>query len=124
MCTSGDDFLALIDEPFHQYPYRSRVHAQHCRNGHILLSNGLEFWYRRRTGSQNYPQEIYPACFMEKLTGLLDTLDIPKTVAVLKSADVDQIAQRAIDEAFGQYPVPLELNHTQCREILLSLLPN
>jgi alcohol dehydrogenase len=64
------------------------------------------------------------ALFLEKLTELLDALDIPKTVAVLKTSDIDQIAQRAIDEAFGQYPVPLQLNQTQCREILIGLLPN
>lgn len=62
--------------------------------------------------------------FMEKLNGLLEALDIPKTVAAMKSSDIDQIAQRALDEAFGQYPVPVQLNHAQCREILLSLLPN
>ncbi len=62
--------------------------------------------------------------FMEKLNGLLEKLDIPKTVAAMKSSDIDKIAQRALDEAFGQYPVPVQLNHTQIREILLSLLPN
>ncbi len=62
--------------------------------------------------------------FMQKLNGLLEELEIPKTVAAMKSSDIDQIAQRALDEAFGQYPVPVQLNHTQCRELLLSLLPD
>ena len=61
--------------------------------------------------------------FMEKLNGLLETLGIPKTVAAMKSSDIDRIAQRALDEAFGQYPVPVQLDHAQCREILLGLLP-
>lgn len=79
----------------------------------------------RATSISDNPDNTQAAAlFMEKLAELLDTLDIPKTVAVLKSSDIDQIAQRAIDEAFGQYPVPLELNQAQCREILLSLLPN
>jgi len=79
----------------------------------------------RATSISDSPDNTQAAVlFMEKLTELLHTLDIPETVAVLKSSDIDQIAQRAIDEAFGQYPVPLQLNQTQCREILLSLLPN
>jgi alcohol dehydrogenase class IV len=63
------------------------------------------------------------AVFMENLEQLLDTLDIPKIVEVMKTADIDEIAQRAHDEAFGEYPVPVELNHAQLREILVSLLP-
>lgn len=62
--------------------------------------------------------------FMEKLHGLLDTLEIPKTVAELKSTDIEEIAQRAVDEAFGQYPVPVQLSHAQICEILRKLLPN
>ncbi|MCW8926156.1 MAG: iron-containing alcohol dehydrogenase [Xanthomonadales bacterium] len=61
--------------------------------------------------------------FMEELNGLLQKLDIPKTVAAMKSSEIDQIAQRALEEAFGQYPVPVQLCHTQIREILLRLLP-
>ena len=61
--------------------------------------------------------------FMEALHGLLETLGIPKTVAEMQPSDVDEIVQRALDEAFGQYPVPVRLNHAQCREILLGLLP-
>lgn len=61
--------------------------------------------------------------FMNKLTGLLEVLEIPTTVAAMKSSDIDEIAQRAIDEAFGQYPVPMQLDHAQCRAILLGLLP-
>ncbi|MGD9021078.1 MAG: iron-containing alcohol dehydrogenase, partial [Lysobacterales bacterium] len=64
------------------------------------------------------------AAFVETLNDLLELLDIPKTVAALQSSDIDEIAQRALDEAFGQYPVPVQLNHAQCREILLGLLPN
>ena len=62
--------------------------------------------------------------FMEKLNGLLEALEIPKTVAEMRSSDIDQIVQRALDEALGQYPVPVQLNHTQCRELLLRLLPD
>lgn len=61
--------------------------------------------------------------FMEQLNGLLEKLDIPQTVAAMKLSDIDQIVQRALDEAFGTYPVPVQLNHTQCRELLLRLLP-
>ena len=77
----------------------------------------------RATGISDSPENTQAAAlFMEKLAELLDALDIPKSVAVLKSSDIDLIAQRAIDEAFGQYPVPVQLNHAQCREILAGLL--
>lgn len=62
--------------------------------------------------------------FMETLNDLLRKLDIPKTVAAMKSSDLDEVAQRALAEAFGQYPVPVQLDHAQIREILTSLLPN
>jgi alcohol dehydrogenase class IV len=79
----------------------------------------------RAVNISDSPDDMQAATtFMERLDGLLEGLDIPKTVAEMKSSDIDRIAQRALDEAFGTYPVPVQLNHAQCREILLSLLPN
>jgi len=74
--------------------------------------------------SDNLDNAQAATAFMKALNGLLEELGIPKTVAAMKSSDIDQIVQRALDEAFGQYPVPVQLGHAQCREILLSLLPN
>ncbi|GEA51703.1 alcohol dehydrogenase [Vibrio inusitatus NBRC 102082] len=60
--------------------------------------------------------------FIEKVEQLLAQLGIPNFVAELKIADISQIAKQAIDEAFGDYPVPVEMSEEQCHHILKGLV--
>ncbi|GEM78936.1 iron-containing alcohol dehydrogenase [Vibrio superstes] len=60
--------------------------------------------------------------FIEKVEGLLTQLGIPDFVAELKIADISQIAKQAIDEAFGNYPVPVEMSEVQCQNMLKGLV--
>ncbi|MFA0356656.1 iron-containing alcohol dehydrogenase [Vibrio breoganii] len=60
--------------------------------------------------------------FIEKVEELLTQLGIPDCVAELKIADISLIAKQAIDEAFGDYPVPVEMSEEQCQNILKGLV--
>lgn len=53
---------------------------------------------------------------------LLDSLNIPKQIAELKADDIPSLAKQAIKEAFGEYPVPEEMNVDQCQQLLKALL--
>lgn len=64
------------------------------------------------------------ACaFIQKVKQLLEEIEIPTHIAQLTENDIPTIAQRAIKEAYGIYPVPREMNRQECEQLLHGLLP-
>lgn len=62
--------------------------------------------------------------FVEAVEKLNSALDIPKSIKRLKEEDVSVIAQRALKEAHGTYPVPRYMTQAQCEQIVRNLLPS
>ncbi len=60
--------------------------------------------------------------FIQEVEELLELLSIPKHIIELRAEDIPALAQQAIKEAFGEYPVPEEMNVLQCQQILKALL--
>ncbi|GAM65208.1 hypothetical protein JCM19232_2083 [Vibrio ishigakensis] len=54
---------------------------------------------------------------------LLVELDLPTVVKELKQTDITALADQAIKEAFGVYPVPVVMTRFECEEILRELVP-
>ena len=61
--------------------------------------------------------------FIEKIKVMNLEMDIPSKVDELKEADIALIARRALREGNPGYPVPKLMNHRDCENILMRLLP-
>lgn len=59
--------------------------------------------------------------FITAIEKLLETLNIPNGFTELKTEDIAEIAQRAIKEAFCEYPVPKIMSVVECKKILCKI---
>lgn len=101
-------------------------HVPHGRANAMVLPHVLKFIEQRdnarlTTLAQTLGYKDGEA-FIQEVEGLLDSLDIPKYVAELQKEDIPALAKQAIKEAFGEYPVPEEMNVQQCQQLLQALL--
>lgn len=67
-------------------------------------------------------EQLAANTFVKRVEQLLETLNIPKHLPQLQQADINMLAERAIKEAYCDYPVPRLMNEAQCRDILQNLL--
>ncbi|GLX79426.1 alcohol dehydrogenase [Thalassotalea insulae] len=110
-------------------------HIPHGLANAVVLTHVLDFSFDKaypayadiayQTGLANKTDDSKQAAmaFVEKVTSLAKQLNIPETFQELKAEDIDDIAQRAIKEAYCDYPVPKVMSVNQCRIILEKLLP-
>ena len=61
--------------------------------------------------------------FIDAVRGLLAKIEIPSKLDSLKRGDIDEIATRALNEAYLDYPVPRFMNHEECTRLIGQLLP-
>lgn len=75
--------------------------------------------------------------FVATIRDMIAEMDMPVTVPEMTTADVNEVAKRALAEAHGYvkpllsltywcdlgYPVPMYMNHEDCAEIVAKLLP-
>ncbi|WP_394152592.1 iron-containing alcohol dehydrogenase [Vibrio maritimus] len=101
-------------------------HVPHGRANAMVLPHVLKFIEQRDNArlttlalTLGYK---HSETFIQEVEGLLDALDIPKYVAELQKEDIPALAKQAIKEAFGEYPVPEEMNVQQCQQLLEALL--
>ncbi|GEA60129.1 iron-containing alcohol dehydrogenase [Vibrio comitans] len=108
-------------------------HIPHGRANAIVLPSVLHFTavsdpssialLAKATGFSTGDTDMANAqAFIDKVELLLRTIEIPETIDELKIADISRIAKQAIDEAFGDYPVPVEMNEKQCQSLLKGLV--
>ncbi|WP_418641626.1 iron-containing alcohol dehydrogenase [Vibrio chaetopteri] len=101
-------------------------HVPHGRANAMVLPHVLKFIAQRdnqrlttlaHSLGYNNSQAL-----IQDVEQLLDLLNIPKHIAELRAEDIPALAQQAIKEAFGEYPVPEEMNVHQCQQLLAALL--
>ena len=71
------------------------------------------------TGSE----EERARAFIAAVRDLAASIGIPPTLDALQADDIDELAELAVAEAFGDYPVPRFMNTTRCAELIAKLLP-
>jgi alcohol dehydrogenase class IV len=111
-------------------------HVPHGQANAIVLPHVLRFiaeqnHVRLRELAAHFCDDIAPnpqsdivSQFIEKIERLLRNIGIASTVKELQEYDIPDIAEQAIDEAFGEYPVPVVMSYKQCHKLLVKLLPN
>lgn len=110
-------------------------HVPHGRANAIVLPRVLSFIAQREpdvlselfthifpdnaTENPNENAEL----LVSKVEALSRKLELPTVVKELKQTDITVLANQAIKEAFGVYPVPVVMTRSECEEILRMLLP-
>ena len=110
-------------------------HMVHGEANAILMPHVMEFYLPKTTAQlaelavdigvadqQDAPDAAAQA-FIQKLRDLNAELGIPTFAAPLRAEDIPEIAQRAIAEADGSYPVPRYMDQQQCEDLLRKILP-
>ncbi|WP_261834241.1 iron-containing alcohol dehydrogenase [Vibrio ishigakensis] len=110
-------------------------HVPHGRANAIVLPKVLGVIAQREP---RFLAELLAQVFPKKSTGnvdkdakllvdmvekLLVELDLPTVVKELNQTDITALADQAIKEAFGVYPVPVVMTRFECEEILRELVP-
>ncbi|OLQ85858.1 dehydrogenase [Vibrio panuliri] len=101
-------------------------HVPHGRANAIVLTHVLKFYRDNQCprltklahdlSYQNSDQLI------KRIDTLLKALSVPLNLPMLKADDINELAKSSIKEAFGEYPVPVEMSVSQCEAILRKLL--
>lgn len=107
-------------------------HVPHGRANAIVLPHVLQFIQHRdnarltqlaiELGYKDTVELSVSQQLNTAITTLLDTVGIPKTVKELTVQDIPRIAEQAIKEAFGEYPVPEVMSLSECQQILEKLV--
>lgn len=74
-------------------------------------------------GSADEPQDRLALCFVERVRELNRGVGIPEKIAVLKPADVPEIARAAMIEAARDYPVPKPMALAESQSLLARMTP-
>jgi len=110
-------------------------HIPHGLANAVLLPHVLEFSYENvvddlaeiayKADLVDNKQDKHHAAkaFVEKVKALLTSLAIQTSFSKLQANDIPELAQRAIGEAYCDYPVPRLMSTQQCESILKALLP-
>lgn len=110
-------------------------HVPHGLANAVILPHILEYSFEKAVGryaelaeaaglSDKDDTKIVAAQkFVAGVKALNETLNIQKSFPELKPFDIPVLAKRACKEAYGNYPVPKQMNQKQCETILQRLLP-
>lgn len=71
----------------------------------------------------NADQQLAANTFVTRVKCLLVRLNIQTDVPQMQANDISMLAERAVQEAYCDYPVPRLMNKLQCENILQTLLP-
>ncbi|MCU0597763.1 MAG: iron-containing alcohol dehydrogenase [Desulfobacterales bacterium] len=74
-------------------------------------------------GKKGEPVEELSHRFIEKIKTINKNMKIPTFIKELKEKDIPLIAQRAINEAHPDYPVPVIMTLEECETLVRKLLP-
>ncbi|MCB0917216.1 MAG: iron-containing alcohol dehydrogenase [Actinobacteria bacterium] len=111
-------------------------HMVHGEANAILMPHVMDFYKPKAkadlaslaralgAGSEDESEDQLADAFIAKLLELNAALDIPKTAAPLREEDIPEIAERALKEADGNYPVPRYMEQADCEAILRKILPD
>ncbi|MCL9776101.1 iron-containing alcohol dehydrogenase [Vibrio methylphosphonaticus] len=107
-------------------------HVPHGRANAIVLPLVLEGIQQRdnarltqlavELGYKDSVQGSASSQFTDAVKALLERVAIPKVVKELQVEDIPRIAQQAIKEAFGEYPVPEVMSLEECQRLLKKLI--
>ncbi|MFZ5569338.1 MAG: iron-containing alcohol dehydrogenase [Thermodesulfobacteriota bacterium] len=61
--------------------------------------------------------------FIDKVKSMNKKMKIPSTIKELQEEDIPLIAERALDEAHPDYPVPTIMTREECEDLIHKLLP-
>ncbi len=74
-------------------------------------------------GEHSDPEDELALKFIERIEDMNRRMGIPTTIAELQEQDIPLIAERALDEAHPDYPVPRIMTRRECEELVRQLLP-
>jgi alcohol dehydrogenase class IV len=74
-------------------------------------------------GKKGEPVEDLSFRFIDKVRTMNKNMKIPTSIKELKANDIPLIAQRALNEAHPDYPVPVIMTHEECEGLIRKLLP-
>nr|WP_241242212.1 iron-containing alcohol dehydrogenase [Thalassotalea sp. G2M2-11] len=81
-----------------------------------------EIAYQLKLVAQNTDKQQAAIAFVERVKALSQEINIPTRFSQLKVEDIEEIAQRAINEAYCDYPVPKVMSVLQCQQIVKKML--
>jgi alcohol dehydrogenase class IV len=76
-----------------------------------------------RVGLKAQGDKALAAKFIDAVQALNDELDLPRTLAALKEADIPALAKAACWEADTNYPVPRQMAQADAQALLRGMLP-
>lgn len=61
--------------------------------------------------------------FIKKVKTMNKNMDLPTTIKEIKEEDIPMIAERALNEAHPDYPVPRIMTREECEDLIRKLMP-
>jgi len=74
-------------------------------------------------GEKHEEPTVLAQRFIDRVRQLAREVGIPERLEALRGADVPMLAERAMTEAQGFYPVPRFMRQSECEALLVKLLP-
>lgn len=111
-------------------------HIPHGRANAVLLPHVLEFSIEKSIDKyaelavhlgfcdKNEHKEVQAQAFITRVKALLSDLNIPIYFEQLRKKDIPLLANRAIKEAYCEYPVPALMSELECQTILQKVCEN
>ncbi len=112
-------------------------HTPHGLANAIVLPNVFEFYLGGNDAVVNHMAELADVIgagaktddqftkaskFVDAIRKLNKKVGIPRTLDALKEEDIDEIVDRALQEAQGTYPVPRYMQAEDCRAVIYKIL--
>lgn len=126
-------FVGYVHAIAHQFG--AKYHTPHGLANAIVLPHILEFSKPEvahrlaelalvcELGERTESDWVLADKFIKKVWDMSAHMQVPTTLAALKTADIPEIAKGALKEAHYTFPVPRYMDQEQCERILRKMLP-
>ena len=74
-------------------------------------------------GTRGDTAEALADRFIEKVKTMNKNMDLPTTIKEIREEDIPLIAERALNEAHPDYPVPRIMTREECEDLIRNLMP-